>query len=112
MPPAARIGDRVGHGAPTGTVGLPGVAAAGPGPAGGVGRVLIGGLPAAVVGTVCGCPVPPPHQALGPGNVVLPGPPPPRGQVLIGGFPAARVGDRTSCSAVIMTGALNVIIGG
>jgi uncharacterized Zn-binding protein involved in type VI secretion len=65
-----------------------------------------------VVGTICSCPVPPPHQALGPGNVVLPGPPPARGQVLIGGFPAARVGDRTSCSAVIMTGATNVIIGG
>ncbi|MEQ4302946.1 PAAR domain-containing protein [Plantactinospora sp. B6F1] len=114
MPPAARIGDRVGHGAPTGTVGPPGAGAPVPtgGPTLGVSSVLIGGLPAAVVGTLCTCPVPPPHLALGPGNVVLPGPPSMRGQVLIGGFPAARMGDRTSCSATILTGAGNVIIGG
>ncbi|MFF5218375.1 PAAR domain-containing protein [Micromonospora sp. NPDC000442] len=114
MPPAARIGDRVGHGAPTGTVGPPGVAPATPGggPTLGVGSVLIGGRPAAVVGTVCTCPVPPAHLGLGPGNVVLPGPPPPSGQVLIGGFPAARVGDRTTCSATILTGAANVFVGG
>jgi uncharacterized Zn-binding protein involved in type VI secretion len=118
MPPAARIGDQIGHGPPTGTVGPPG-AAGPPVPAGapmrGVGSVRIGGLPAAVVGTVCACasPVPPPpHGGLGPGNVVLPGPAPPRGQVLIGGFPAARMGDRISCTAVILTGATNVIIGG
>ncbi|WP_431729082.1 PAAR domain-containing protein [Verrucosispora sp. TAA-831] len=117
MPAAARIGDRVGHGAPTGSVGppaagLPGGAASPAGPLLGVASVLIGGRPAAVVGTVCTCPVPPPHLALGPGNVVVPSPPRAGGQVLIGGFPAARVGDRTTCSATILTGALNVSIGG
>ncbi|MGW0502166.1 PAAR domain-containing protein [Micromonospora sp. NPDC003241] len=117
MPAAARIGDRIGHGVPTGSVGppaagLPGGAPATPGPLLGVASVLIGGRPAAVVGTVCTCPVPPPHLVLGPGNVVVPSPPRAGGQVLIGGFPAARVGDRTTCSATILTGALNVSIGG
>ncbi|MEJ3746409.1 PAAR domain-containing protein [Actinomycetes bacterium KLBMP 9797] len=107
MPPAARITDKVGHGAPTGTVGLPG-----PPPAGGVPTVLIGGLPAAVVSTVCVCPVPPQHAALGPSNLVQPGPPPARGPVLIGGFAAARMGDKSVCGAVILTGAPTVLIGG
>jgi uncharacterized Zn-binding protein involved in type VI secretion len=101
MPPAARVGDKVGHGVPTGTVGPPGVP-----------TVLIGGLPAAVVGTTCVCPTPPPHALLGPANVVVPGPPPARGLVLIGGRPAARMGDRISCSATILTGAPTVLIGG
>ena len=32
--------------------------------------------------------------------------------VLIGGLPAAKVGDQTACEAEILTGALNVFIGG
>lgn len=128
MPPAARVGDTFGHGAPTGTVGPPGAGAAGaaaaaatpPGappipqgaPIRGISNVLIGKLPAAVVGTVCTCAVPPPHALLGPANVIVPGPPPPRGVVLIGGFPAARVGDKGSCGGMIVSGAFNVLIGG
>jgi uncharacterized Zn-binding protein involved in type VI secretion len=34
------------------------------------------------------------------------------GIVLIGGLPAARVGDQTTCQANIVTGALDVLIGG
>jgi uncharacterized Zn-binding protein involved in type VI secretion len=34
------------------------------------------------------------------------------GQVLIGGLPAARARDKTTCGAMIVTGALNVLIGG
>nr|WP_239380457.1 PAAR domain-containing protein [Frankia sp. CIT1] len=122
MPPAARINDQISHlatpvtpGPPNGTVGVPGGAAvpglpnAG-GPLLGVPSVRIGGLPAAVIGSLCVCAI---HAELGPGNVVLsPTPPPVTGIVLIGGFPAARKGDRITCQATISTGAPNVLIGG
>lgn len=93
MPPAARVSDPTGH---------PG-AVAGPG----VPTVLIGGLPAAVVGDVHACAMPPtagPH----PPN------PFPMGSatVLIGGRPALRLGDVAACGAPIIAGALNVLIGG
>ncbi|MFC9120809.1 PAAR domain-containing protein [Streptomyces sp. NPDC057067] len=111
MPAAARTGDPTNHG---GVIALP------IGPAAqAVVRVLIGGRPAAVTtglpgppGSVHTC-VMPPHALLGPGNVVLPDPASlARGQVLIGGLPAAKMRDKTTCGAMIMGGALNVLIGG
>ena len=93
MPPAARVSDQTSH---------PGIVA-GPG----VPTVLIGGLPAAVVGDLHTCLMPPlagPH----------PPAPFPRGSmtVLIGGRPALRMGDMSACGAVIITGAFTVMIGG
>ncbi|MCU0526257.1 MAG: PAAR domain-containing protein [Elainella sp. Prado103] len=73
----------------------------------GVPTVLIEGLPAAVVGDMFTCALPP-----------LAGPHPPtpflKGSltVLIGGRPALRVGDISSCGAPIATGAATVMIGG
>ncbi|CAM5716280.1 PAAR domain-containing protein [Streptomyces hirsutus] len=104
MPPAARTGDPTNHG---GVIATPP-----PGAAATVARVLIGGRPAAVVGSVHTCAMPP-HLALGPGNVIMPDPAAlARGQVLIGGLPAARMRDKTACGAMISGGALNVLIGG
>ncbi|MDI5961169.1 PAAR domain-containing protein [Streptantibioticus silvisoli] len=101
MPPAARTGDPTDHG---GVITLPP-----PGfPA--VETVLIGGRPAAVVGSLHVCPV---HELeLGPLDVVLPALSAATGVVLIGGVPAARMGDQTACGAEILAGAMNVLIGG
>ena len=93
MPPAARVADPTGH---------PGVIT-GPG----VPMVLIGGMPAAVMGDLHACSMPP-----------LAGPHPPTpivkgsATVLIGGRPAARVGDMSGCGAPIIMGMLLVEIGG
>lgn len=104
MPTAARTGDPTNHG---GVIATPP-----PGAAAAVARVLIGGRPAAVVGSLHACVIPP-HAALGPGNVIMPDPAGlASGQVLIGGLPAARARDKTTCGAMIVTGALNVLIGG
>ncbi|MCT9006399.1 PAAR domain-containing protein [Streptomyces rhizosphaerihabitans] len=104
MPAAARTGDPTNHG---GVIATPP-----PGAAAAVARVLIGGRPAAVVGSLHTCVIPP-HAALGPGNVIMPNPAGlASGQVLIGGLPAARARDRTTCGAMIVTGAFNVLIGG
>ncbi|GAA2770946.1 PAAR domain-containing protein [Streptomyces showdoensis] len=104
MPSAARTGDPTDHG---GRIATPP-----PGAAATVATVLIGGLPAAVVGSLHVCVVPP-HVALGPANVVLPDPAGlAAGAVLIGGLPAARARDRTACGATILTGAPDVLIGG
>lgn len=104
MPAAARTGDPTNHG---GVIATPP-----PGAAVAVATVLIGGRPAAVVGSLHTCAMPP-HLALGPGNVVMPDPTAlARGQVLIGGLPAARMRDKTTCGAMISGGALNVLIGG
>ena len=93
MPPAARVTDPTGH---------PGLIA-GPG----VVNVLIGGLPAAVLGDQHACTMPP---AAGPH------PPTPIATgsftVLIGGRPAARVGDVSGCGAPIVSGCFTVMIGG
>jgi uncharacterized Zn-binding protein involved in type VI secretion len=92
MPPAARVGDLTGH---PGTIGPPGVP-----------TVLIGGKPAATVGTphVCSFPPPPPHP---PSTIIPPGSP----MVLIGGKPAARVGDMSACgSPILPPGCPTVII--
>ena len=92
MPPAARQGDPSGH---PGTITGPGVL-----------TVIIGGMPAAVVGTMytCAFPPPPPH----PPNPVAKG----SATVFIAGKPAARVGDTTACGAPIIAGEPTVIIGG
>jgi uncharacterized Zn-binding protein involved in type VI secretion len=93
MPPAARVGDPTGH---PGTITGPGVP-----------LVLIGGMPAAVVGDLHACAMPP-----------LAGPHPPSpiakgsATVLIGGRPAARVGDMVGCGAPIIMGMVTVEIGG
>jgi uncharacterized Zn-binding protein involved in type VI secretion len=91
MPPAARVGDATGH---PGVVGPPGVP-----------TVLIGGQPAATVGTphVCSSP------AMHPPSVIAP---PGSSSVHIGGRPAARVGDRSACGAPIVSGCPTVQIGG
>jgi uncharacterized Zn-binding protein involved in type VI secretion len=94
MPPAARVGDPTSH---PGVIGPPGVP-----------TVLIGGQPAATVGTPHICSFPPPavHP---PSAIVPPGCP----TVLIGGMPAARVGDLAACGAIILPpGAPTVLIGG
>ncbi|WP_199442210.1 PAAR domain-containing protein [Umezawaea beigongshangensis] len=104
MPPAARTGDATAHG---GVIGTPPPTAAVA-----VASVLIGGKPAAVVGSLHVCPIPP-HAATGPANVILPNPLAARsGIVLVGGLPAARMNDRTACGATIVIGAPNVLIGG
>ncbi len=92
MPFAARVGDSTGH---PGVITGPGVA-----------TVLIGGVPAAVVGDMhaCSFPSPAPH----------PPTPFPMGSttVLIGGKPALRVGDIAGCGEQIIVGECTVIIGG
>ncbi|MFI7246044.1 PAAR domain-containing protein [Streptomyces qinglanensis] len=104
MPPAARTGDPTAHGGV--------VAAPPPGSMPRVSTVLIGGRPAAVVGSVHTCVIVP-HAALGPGNVILPNPATAlTGQVLIGGLPAARMRDSTTCGATIAAGEPTVLIGG
>jgi len=73
----------------------------------GVPTVLIGGMPAAVMGDTHTCAMPP-----------LAGPHPPspvvKGSVtvLIGGRGAARMGDLTGCGAPIVFGLPTVLIGG
>lgn len=93
MPPAARVGDPTAH---PGTVGGPGVP-----------TVLIGGHPAATVGTLHACSFPgtPPHP---PSPLLPPGCP----TVLIGSQPAARLGDLAGCGAPIVAGCPTVLIGG
>jgi uncharacterized Zn-binding protein involved in type VI secretion len=93
MPFAARVTDPTSH---------PGILT-GPG----VPTVLICGLPAAVVGTMHSCAMPPtagPH----PPSAVVAG----SGSVSIGGRAAARVGDGVGCGAIITSGAATVIVGG
>jgi uncharacterized Zn-binding protein involved in type VI secretion len=66
----------------------------------GVPTVLIGGLPAAVVGDHAVC--------SGPPDTIVTG----SAAVLIGGRPAARVGDRTAHGGSVVLGCPTVIIGG
>jgi uncharacterized Zn-binding protein involved in type VI secretion len=93
MPPAARITDPTAH---PGMVSPPGVP-----------NVLISGLPAAVMGGLHQCLLPPPAG---------PHPPTPfplgSANVLIGGRPALRMGDISGCGAPIVGGAPTVEIGG
>ncbi|MGE0441808.1 MAG: PAAR domain-containing protein [Gemmatimonadales bacterium] len=89
---AARVGDPTSH---PGSIAGPGVA-----------NVLIDGKPAAVVGDLHSCAMPP---------TAGPHPPSPFQQgstsVSIGGRAALRVGDIAGCGASIMGGAFDVLIG-
>ena len=91
MPPAARVTDPTGH---PGVITGPGVA-----------TVIIGGMPAAVVGDThtCSFPPPPPH----PPTAIIAG----SATVMIGGRPAARVGDSAACGATVLSGAPTVMVG-
>jgi uncharacterized Zn-binding protein involved in type VI secretion len=93
MPPAARVTDPTGH---------PGIIT-GPG----MPSVLIGGLPAAVLGDTHTCAFPPPAGPHPPTPIVMGS-----ATVLIGGRPAARMGDTTGCGAPIVMGMPTVLIGG
>jgi uncharacterized Zn-binding protein involved in type VI secretion len=99
MPSAARISDL--HTCPMVTPGVPPIPHVG-GPICGpcVSTVLIGGMPAAVVGDACVCVGPPDAIAKGSSTV------------RIGGRPAARVGDMTVHGGVIVSGWSSVLIGG
>ncbi len=94
MPPAARITDL--HTCPMVTGLVPHVGGPIVGP--GVPTVLIGGMPAAVVGDMCTCVGPPDSIASGSGTV------------FIGGKPAARMGDPTAHGGSIVAGIPTVII--
>ena len=96
MPPAARITDM--HTCPmvTGVVPHVGGPIIGPGEA----SVLVGGMPAAVVGDNCICVGPPASIVKGSGSV------------MIGGKPAARMGDSTAHGGSIVLGLPTVLIGG
>ena len=96
--PAARMGDMTAHG---GVIVGPGVP-----------TVLIGGMPAAVLGNMHTCPMVTgvvPHV----GGPILP---PCSVTVLIGNMPAARVGDMATCvgppDTIIPPGCPTVLIGG
>ncbi|ETX02991.1 MAG: hypothetical protein ETSY2_34340 [Candidatus Entotheonella gemina] len=96
MPPAARMADM--HICPMVTGIVPHVG--GPILPPGVPTVLIGGLPAAVVGTSAVC--------VGPPDVISRG----SSSVLIGGRPAARMSDTTAHGGTIVLGMFTVLIGG
>ena len=91
MPAAARVLDPTNH---------PGVIT-GPGAP----NVLIGGQPAARVGDLHACAMPPagPHP---PAPIVVGS-----ATVFIAGLPAARMGDPNGCGAIIVAGCPNVLIG-
>lgn len=96
--PAARIGDI--HVCPMVTPGTPPIPHVGgiiTGP--GVPTVLIGGMPAAVMGDMCVCVGPPDTIILGSTGV------------LIGGKPAARMGDSNAHGGKILAGCPTVLIG-
>jgi uncharacterized Zn-binding protein involved in type VI secretion len=73
----------------------------------GVPTVLVGGMPAAVLGDTHACAFPPPAGPHPPNPVILGST-----TVVIGGAPAARVGDVTGCGAAILVGLPTVEIGG
>jgi len=99
MPPAARLTDM--HVCPMVTPGTPPIPhVGGPIVGPGVPNVLIGGLPAAVMGDMCVCVGPPDSIAKGSATV------------MIGGRPAARMGDNTVHGGSIVMGFPMVMIGG
>nr|WP_246777964.1 PAAR domain-containing protein [Akkermansia glycaniphila] len=88
------------HVCPMQTPGLPPIPHVGGPVAGpGVPTVLIGKLPAAVMGDMCVC--------VGPPDTIVKG----SSTVLIGGKPAARMGDTTAHGGSIVLGCPNVWIG-
>lgn len=96
MPPAARITDM--HTCPMVTGIVPHVGGPIIGP--GAPTVLIGKMPASVVGDSVTC--------VGPPDTVIKG----SATVTIGGKPAARLGDSTAHGGVIVLGFPTVMIGG
>ncbi len=95
---AARVTDM--HSCPMQTPGTPPVPhVGGPIIGPGVPTVLIGGLPASVVGDTCTCVGPPDTIVIGSTSV------------FIGGKPAARVGDTTAHGGTIILGCPTVLIG-
>jgi uncharacterized Zn-binding protein involved in type VI secretion len=99
MKPAARITDM--HVCPMVTPGVPPIPhVGGPILPPGAPTVLIGGLPAATVGSMCTCTGPPDSIILGSFTV------------LIGGKPAARMGDQTAHGGTIVGCCPTVMIGG
>jgi uncharacterized Zn-binding protein involved in type VI secretion len=94
--PAARVGDM--HVCPQVTVLVPHVG--GPILPPGAPTVLIGGVPAATVGTPCVCVGPPDSIVMGSTTV------------LIQNKPAARLGDTTAHGGTIILGCMTVLIGG
>ena len=99
MPPAARLTDM--HVCPMVTPGLPPIPhVGGPIVGPGVPTVLIGKLPAAVLGDSAVC--------VGPPDTIIPG----STTVLIANTPAARIGDPTAHGGSIAMGWPTVLIGG
>lgn len=99
MPPAARLTDM--HTCPMQTPGAPPIPhVGGPVVGPGVPLVLIGKLPAAVLGDNCVC--------VGPPDPIVKG----SATVLINKKPAARMGDTTGHGGVIVAGCPTVMIGG
>ncbi len=99
MPPAARVGDM--HTCPMMSPAVPPVPhVGGPLLPPGAPTVMIGGVPAAVVGGMATC--------VGPPDSIVRG----SATVLIGNMPAARVGDTTAHGGVITVGLPTVMIGG
>jgi len=99
MPPASRITDM--HTCPMQTPGVPPIPhVGGPILPPGAINVLIGGLPAAVVGGQCVC--------VGPPDILIKG----SMTVLIGGRPAVRMGDSTAHGGSVVLGFPTVMIGG
>ncbi|RLT35596.1 MAG: type VI secretion protein [Chloroflexi bacterium] len=96
MPPAARLTDL--HVCPMFTGPVPHVGGPVIGP--GVPTVLIGALPAAVLGDNCVC--------VGPPDSIVKG----SATVMISGKPAARMGDSTSHGGSIVLGIPTVMVGG
>ena len=97
--PAARAGDM--HVCPMVTPGVPPIPhVGGPIMPPGMPTVLIGGMPAATLGSMCTCVGPP--DSIIKGSVT----------VLIGGKPAARMGDSTAHGGSIVVGFPMVLIGG
>lgn len=95
MPPAARVTDM--HVCPMSDGPKPHVGGPVAGP--GVASVLIGGLPAAVVGDICTCAGPPDSIIAGSATVT------------IGGMPAARMGDSCAHGGTVVAGLPTVLIG-
>ena len=99
MPPAARLTDM--HTCPMVTPGLPPIPhVGGPVVGPGVPTVLIGSLPAAVLGDSAVC--------VGPPDTIVKG----SATVFIGGKPAARLGDTTAHGGSVVLGLPTVMIGG
>ena len=99
MPLAARLTDM--HTCPMETPGTPPIPhIGGPVVGPGVPTVLIGRLPASVLGDTCVC--------TGPPDSIIEG----SSTVMIGGKPAARMGDSTAHGGTIVLGCPTVIIGG